>query len=114
MPEEEVPQIVELARVFGYALIPFILSVIYGCTSCGSRRIAWSADALALILGIASYFVAQRIIEPLLWDAIPLEPHWGTLFSCLASLVVMSFAFPLIYRFLYLRKPPELEEGPAH
>ena len=111
---EKIPETVLLARYFGIAMVPFVVSVIYGCTSCGSRRIPWSGDMLALILGIGAYFLGQKIVEPILWDAIPLEPHWPTLFSTLAGLLCMSIAFPLIYKILYLRQPLELEEGPAH
>ena len=115
MPDQEpVPQIVELARYFGFALVPFVVSVIYGCTACGSRRIPWSGDVLALILGVGSYFGVQRVVEPMLWDAFALEPHWGSLISTLVGLLAMAFVFPLVYKILYLRKPLELEQGPAH
>ena len=52
-----------LASIFGYALLPFIISVIYGCTKCGDKKIFWMSDLLALGLGIAAYFVVQILVS---------------------------------------------------
>ena len=113
MPDD-IPQTVTLARIFGWALIPFVLSVIFGCTKAGSHRIPWPLDVLALLIGIGSYYLVFRIVEPMLWDAIPLEPHWGTLAALLCGLIGMAVAIPVTYLFLGGRKLPELEQGPAH
>ncbi len=117
MPDnaEAVTQTVILARIFGFALIPFILSVIFGCTSCGNRRISWLLDLLAVGVGIGAFVVVQRVAETALWSAFaPLAHHWGSLAAGLIGLVAMAVALPLTYKVLYLRKPLELEEGPAH
>ena len=94
----------ELAIIFGYALLPFLISVVYGCTRCGDRKIAWYKDVLAMLIGTGAFAIVQKVVGQMLIDATgdaQLSPHWAIMGADLAGFLATAIALPLAYRVLY-------------
>ena len=96
--------LVELSNILGWALLPFIISVIYGCSHAGNKKIAWIMDVFVMGLGIAAFAVVKPIAFDMLtghfdpaWDV----DHWwmvaANLIGYLASTLTIMIAYVPLY-----------------
>ncbi|MCB9831356.1 MAG: hypothetical protein H6807_02695 [Planctomycetes bacterium] len=93
-----------LAIIFGWALLPFVLSAIYGCTSAGKIRIAPMMDILALVVGAAAFAGASIALRGVLAD-VGLPAHWGAFLASILGHVGTLLGVTLSYKLLYAGKP---------
>lgn len=88
----------QLWWIVGIGMAPFIISVIYSTTHCGAKKIAWGLDVIAVIIALATFFLAQSKTE------LPLFHHLGALgviASCVIGYIAMAIVLPLVYVILY-------------
>ncbi len=93
-----------LAVTFGWALVPFMLSVIYGCTKAGAHKIAPMGDILAVVVGIIGFAVLSTVLRNTLADT-ALPRHWGAFFSAIIGQLGLLIGVSLTYKILYAGKP---------
>ena len=91
----------QIAVIFGWALVPFILSVTYGCTGCGDKKISPMQDVLAVILGIAAFGITSTMLHGVFasWT------HWGILLSAGIGYLAQHFVMVLAYKVFYAGMP---------
>ena len=95
---------VELATLLSWALLPFVISVIYGCSHAGNKKIAWVMDLFVMGLGVAAFAVVRPIVFDMLINHYPAEwevDHWWAvaagLVGYLATTIVIMIAYVPLY-----------------
>ena len=80
-------------------MVPFVMSLIVSNTHCGSKKIPWIQDIVAMILTCVVWWLVQSRLEGVLIGA--LGASIGTIASCIAGFIAMALAMPAIYMILY-------------
>ncbi len=96
----------QIALIFGWAMVPFILSVTFGCTGVGEKKVAPMKDVLAVALGIIAFGVVSTQLRPVFSD----WTHWGVLLCAGLGFLAMHFTIVIAYKFIYAGMP----DTPAH
>ncbi|MFT7618458.1 MAG: hypothetical protein ACI97A_002101 [Planctomycetota bacterium] len=91
----------QIAVLYGWAMVPFIISVIYGCTSCGDKKVAPMKDILAIILGVGAFWGVSSVLQGTFAD----WTHWGVLLSGGLGYLAMHFTIMIAYKFIYAGMP---------
>lgn len=91
-----------LATMLGWALVPFMLSVVYGCTGAGKKRVSPMMDVLAVAVGIIAFIAVSSTLRGML---VPSIGHWGALAGAIAGQGGLALSITLTYKILYAGKP---------
>lgn len=91
----------QIAVVFGWAMVPFILSVTFGCTACGDKKVAPMKDVLAIVLGIIAYGAVSQG----LYSTFASWTHWGVMLCAGLGFLAMHFVVCISYKFIYAGMP---------
>lgn len=109
--------LVELSYILGWALLPFIISVIYGCSHAGNKKIAWVMDLFVMGLGIAAYAVVQPMAFDMLtskfdpsWDI----DHWWVVAANLIGYLAATLTIIIAYVPLYAGTASAPKTADAH
>lgn len=97
---------IELMTILGYSLLIFVVSMVYGCTKCGSRKIPWISDMLAIAVGLGAYVACFEVASGILeeqWNV------WGTIASWILGYVATTVGICMSYKILYMNAPPAAE-----
>lgn len=111
-------QMIEFWKLIGTAFLPFVISVIYICTKCGTKRIPWFLDIVAFALSIATFPLLRPIIDEKFHLVANLKSI-GMILSCVITYVAIAIELPIVYTILYSMsfpapKQPVVETAPAH
>lgn len=99
--------LVELTKILGWALLPFVLSLIYGCSHAGNKKIAWIMDLFVMGLGIAAF----AIVTPMTFNALEGAyaewevAHWFYLAANLVGFLACTLVIMIAYVPLYSGAP---------
>ena len=91
----------QIAVIYGWAMVPFILSVTFGCTACGDKKVAPMKDVLAIALGVIAFGVVSCALRGVFAD----WTHWGVLLAGGIGFLAMHFAIVIAYKFIYAGLP---------
>ncbi len=91
----------QIAVIFGWAMVPFILSITFGCTGCGDKKVAPMKDVLAIILGVIAFYAVSSVLIGVFasWT------HWGVLLANGLGFLAMHFVVVIAYKFVYAGLP---------
>jgi protein-S-isoprenylcysteine O-methyltransferase Ste14 len=92
-----------LLTIVGIALVPFVISVVYGCTSCGSKKVWWPMDILALLVAIGVFFGVFFLLKSGFGEALGTA---GFLAAALVGYLAVTIALLITYKVLYSAKSP--------
>ncbi len=103
---------VELWNITGWALVPFVISVLYSTTNCGARKIAWYLDFVAMGAAFVVWYLVKSQIHGPLAEAKPLM----VLVASFIGYIVIAIFLPVLYKILYAGLPSahDAGHGPAH
>jgi hypothetical protein len=86
--------------VIGIAFLPFVISVIFATTHCGSKRIPWILDIVALLIGLGAYFLVESWVRKHAFLSLPF-PSIRMIIAALFGYLGAAIALPVIYAILY-------------
>ena len=68
---DPLPQEYEVPVITGYALLPFVISIIYSVTHCGNVKLPWWKDILALAVAVGAYAGTQQALYVIIANGVP-------------------------------------------